>query len=116
MAASYATRDAARSVTNWIDHALWYYGAKTTDEAYEKIAQMTLDGIADRITCPLLVVHGEHDRQVPIEQAERTVRAAVNSRRAELRVFTEAEGGAEHVGGDLFSSTIDYIADWVRPR
>ena len=50
---------------------------------------------------------------MPIEQAERTVRAAVNSPRAELRVFTEAEGGAEHVGGDLFSSTIDYIADWV---
>jgi dienelactone hydrolase len=104
---------AARSVTNWVEHALWYYGAKTTDEAYEKIAQMTLDGIADRITCPLLVVHGEHDQQVPIEQAERTVRAAVNSPRAELRVFTEAEGGAEHVGGDLFSPTIDYIADWV---
>jgi dienelactone hydrolase len=104
---------AARALTNWVEHALWYYGAKTTDEAYEKIGQMTLDGIADRITCPLLVVHGEHDRQVPIEQAERTVRAAVNSPRAELRVFTEAEGGAEHVGGDLFSPTIDYIADWV---
>lgn len=104
---------AARSVTDWVEHALWYYGAKTTDEAYEKIAQMTLEGIADRITCPLLVVHGACDRQVPVEQAERTVRAAVNSPRAELRVFTEDEGGAEHVGGDLFSPTIDYIADWV---
>jgi dienelactone hydrolase len=105
--------DAARSVTNWVEHALWYYGAKTPDEAYIKIAQMTLEGIADRITCPLLVVHGERDRQVPIEQAEQTVRAAVNSPRAELRIFTQAEGGAEHVGGDLFSPTIDFIADWV---
>jgi len=105
--------DAARSVTNWVEHALWYYGAKTPDDAYAKIAQMTLEGIADRITCPLLVVHGERDRQVPLEQAEQTVRAAVNSPRAELRVFTQAEGGAEHVGGDLFSPTIDYIADWV---
>jgi dienelactone hydrolase len=104
---------AARSVTNWVEHALWYYGAKTPEEAYQKIAMMTLDGIADRITCPLLVVHGENDRQVPAEQAERTVRAAVNSPRAELRVFTAAEGSAEHVGGDLFSPTIDYIADWV---
>jgi len=104
---------AARSVTGWVDHALWYYGAKTPDEAYEKIAQMTLSGIADRITCPLLVVHGANDRQVPLEQAERTVREAVNSPRAELRVFTAEEGGAEHVGGDLFSPTIDYIADWV---
>jgi fermentation-respiration switch protein FrsA (DUF1100 family) len=104
---------AARSVTNWIEHALRYYGAKSTEEAHEKIALMTLDGIADRITCPLLVVHGEHDRQVPLEQAERTVRAAVNSPHVKLRVFSEAEGGAEHVGGDLFSPTIDYIADWV---
>jgi fermentation-respiration switch protein FrsA (DUF1100 family) len=59
------------------------------------------------------VVHGANDRQVPLEQAERTVREATASPRAELRVFTAAEGGAEHVGGDLFSPTIDYIADWV---
>ena len=105
--------DAARSVTGWVEHALWYYGARTPEEAYGKIAQMTLEGVADKITCPLLVVHGAADRQVPLEQAERTVRAAVASPRAELRVFTAEEGGAEHVGGDLFSPTIDYIADWV---
>jgi fermentation-respiration switch protein FrsA (DUF1100 family) len=74
---------------------------------------MTLEGVADRITCPLLVVHGANDKQVPIDQAERTIRAAVNSPRAELRLFTSEEGGAEHVGGDLFSPTIDCIADWV---
>jgi fermentation-respiration switch protein FrsA (DUF1100 family) len=74
---------------------------------------MTLEGVAARITCPLLVVHGANDRQVPLEQAERTVREAVNSPRAELRVFSAEEGGAEHVGGDLFSSTIDCIADWT---
>jgi dienelactone hydrolase len=105
--------NAARSVTGWVEHALRYYGAKTPDDAYEKIAKMTLEGVADRITCPLLVVHGANDRQVPIEQAEHTVRAAVSSPRAELRIFTAEEGGAEHVGGDLFSATIDYIADWT---
>ena len=105
--------NAARSVTNWLEHALWYYGAGTADEAHEKIAKMTLEGIAGRIKCPLLVVHGANDRQVPFEQAERTVREATASPRAELRVFTAEEGGAEHVGGDLFSPTIDYIADWV---
>ena len=105
--------NAVRSITGWIDHALAYYGARTPDEAYEKICKITLDGVASRITCPLLVVHGANDRQVPMEQAERTVREAVNSSRAELRIFTAEEGGAEHVGGDLFSSTIDYIADWT---
>ena len=105
--------NAARSVTNWLEHALWYYGAANADEAQQKIAAMTLDGIVQRIRCPLLVVHGANDRQVPLEQAERTVREATASPRAELRVFGAEEGGAEHVGGDLFSPTIDYIADWV---
>jgi len=105
--------NAARSVTNWLEHALWYYGAANADEAWEKIAAMTLEGIVQRIRCPLLVVHGANDRQVPLEQAERTVREATASPRAELRVFSAQEGGAEHVGGDLFSPTIDFIADWV---
>lgn len=105
--------DAARSITGWLDHALAYYGARTPDEAYETISKMTLDGVAGRIACPLLVVHGANDKQVPLEQAERTVREAVLSPRAELRIFTDEEGGAEHVGGDLFSPTIDYIADWI---
>ena len=104
---------AARSVTGWLDHALWYYGAATADEAEQKIARMTLDGIAERITCPLLVVHGAGDRQVPREQAERTVAAARRSKSATLRVFDRDEGGVEHVNGDLFSVAIDAMADWV---
>jgi dienelactone hydrolase len=104
---------AARSVTGWVDHALWYYGAANADEAERKIAQMTLEGVVDKITCPLLVVHGVGDRQVPSEQAERTVREAVNSREATLRVFDHDEGGVEHVNGDLFSVAIDAMADWV---
>ena len=105
--------NAARSVTHWVDHALWYYGAATTGEAAQKIAQMTLAGVVDKITCPLLVAHGAGDRQVPIEQAERTVREALNSPRRELRLFTAEEGGVEHVGGDNMSPTIDYMADWI---
>jgi dienelactone hydrolase len=105
--------DAARSVTGWIDHALWYYGAASPDEAASKIAAMTLDGVIDRIACPLLVVHGAHDRQVPREQAERTVREARNSPRAELRVLDVDDGGVEHCSGDQFSVAIDVMTDWV---
>ena len=104
---------AARSVTGWVDHALWYYGAATVDEAEAKISQMTLEGVIDKVTCPLLVVHGAGDRQVPFDQAERTVREAVRSKQATLRVFDHDEGGVEHVNGDLFSVAIDAMADWV---
>ena len=105
--------DAERSVTGWVDHALWYYGAANRDEAASKIARMTLEGAVDRIACPLLVVHGAHDRQVPIEQAERTVGEARNSPRAELRVLDVDEGGVEHCSGDQFSTAIDVMTDWV---
>jgi dienelactone hydrolase len=104
---------AARSVTGWLDHALWYYGAADADEAERKIAQMTLEGVIDKVKCPLLVVHGVGDRQVPLEQAERTVREAVNSKSATLRLFGPDEGGVEHVNGDLFSVAIDAMADWA---
>jgi esterase/lipase len=104
---------AARSVSGWVDHALWYYGARSVEECAEKISLMTLAGIANRITCPLLVVHGANDRQVPVEQAERTIREAVNSPRRELKLFTEDQGGVEHCQGELFSIGIDWMADWV---
>jgi fermentation-respiration switch protein FrsA (DUF1100 family) len=74
---------------------------------------MTLEGVIDRVTCPLLVVHGAGDRQVPREQAERTVSAATRSKSATLRVFDHDEGGVEHVNGDLFSVAVDAMADWV---
>lgn len=105
--------NAARSVTGWVDHALWVYGAKDADEAYRKIAAMTLEGVADKIECPILVVHGENDRQVPVDQAHKTVEAAVNSLRRDLKIFTAAEGGVEHCQGDLFSIGIDWMADWA---
>lgn len=105
--------NAARSVPGWVEHALWVYGQPDVESCAAAIARMTLDGVADKITCPLLVIHGANDRQVPVEQAERTVAAAINSPRRDLKVFTEDEGGAEHVQGDQFSLAIDYIADWV---
>ena len=100
-------------MTGWLDHALWYYGAADVEEAAAKIARMKLDGVIERITCPLLVVHGVRDRQVPLEQAQRTVDAARNSTRAELRLFDVDEGGVEHCSGDQFSVAIDAMTDWV---
>lgn len=105
---------AERSVTGWVDHAMWVYGAADRDDLARRIDAMTLaGGIAARITCPLLVLHGENDRQVPAEQARQTIDAAVNSPRRDLRIFTAEEGGAEHVQGDNFSLAIDHMAGWA---
>jgi dipeptidyl aminopeptidase/acylaminoacyl peptidase len=67
----------------------------------------------DKIACPILIVHGENDRQIPLQHAERTYQEAVNSPVRELKVFTLSEGGAEHCAADDNALAVDYMADWV---
>jgi dienelactone hydrolase len=101
------------SVPGLADHAMWVYGKDTIEETLAVVKQMTLEGVADKITCPLLVIHGENDRQVPLWRAEKTIEAAVNSPNRKLKVFTLAEGGAEHCQSDNSAMAVDYMADWV---
>jgi len=74
---------------------------------------MTLEGLLDKITCPLLVVHGKNGRQVSIIHAKKTIEGAVNSLQRDLKIFTVADGGAEHSGVDNATLQIHYMADWV---
>lgn len=94
-------------------HLLWVTGKDTVEEAQKIADKMTLEDIADKITCPLLVLHGENDRLVPPVMAERTFEAAVNSPARRLKIFTRADGGCEHVLVDNMTLAVDYIADWV---
>jgi len=95
------------------DHFLWVFGINSLEQAEKLIEEFTLEGVADKITCPLLIVHGENDRQIPLDHAEKTIEAAINSPRKELKIFTLAEGGAEHCQVDNRTLGIDYIADWI---
>lgn len=106
-------REGEPSVPGLVDHATWVFGKDTIDDVVTVAKQMTLEGVAEKITCPLLVVHGENDRQVPLWRAEKTIEAAVNSPNRKLRVFTLAEGGAEHCQADNSSMAVDDMADWV---
>jgi fermentation-respiration switch protein FrsA (DUF1100 family) len=62
---------------------------------------------------PLLIAHGENDRQIPVEYAHRSYEQAVNSPKRELRVFTPEEGATEHIGLDHLPYVSTFIADWV---
>ena len=101
------------SVPGMADHAKWVFGKEKIEDVVEVTRQMTLAGVADKITCPLLIAHGENDRQVPLWHAEKTIEAAVNSPGRKLKVFTLDEGGAEHCQADNSSMLVDYVADWV---
>ena len=102
-----------KSVHHLLPHLQWVTGIKDTTEILAQTDRMTLNGILDRIKCPILVAHGENDRQVPLDAAKRVIAEAVNSKGRELKVHTVSEGGSEHCSVDNISMTTDYIAHWI---
>jgi dienelactone hydrolase len=104
------------SVPGYEEHANWVFGKETIEETLQVVRQMTLEGVADKITCPLLVIHGENDRQVPLWHAEKTIAAAVNSPDVKLKVCRLADGAAEHCGADNGPLIVDYMTDWVAEK
>jgi dienelactone hydrolase len=94
-------------------HAMRVTGTTSIEAAILALKLRTLEGVLDRIRCPLLVVHGENDRQVALWHAEKIVAEAVNSVEAELRVFSLREGAAEHCGIDVMSMQAEYVFDWA---
>ena len=106
-------REGENPVPHYWDHVLWVWGEDDLDAFIAKAAAVNLDGIAEKITCPFLITHGENDRQIPLEYAYRSYEQAVNSPKRELRVFTPAEGATEHIGLDHLPHVAAFTADWV---
>jgi dienelactone hydrolase len=90
----------------------WVVGAKTNEEALEIAKKFTLEGVAQKVECPFLVVHGEDDRVVPVDAAHKLY-AALGSKKKDLRIFTAEEGGAEHCQVDHRQYGVDFIGDWL---
>ncbi len=105
-------REGENPVPHYWAHVFWAFGASDMDDFLARSAAMTLEGHLERISVPFLVTHGARDRQISVDYAHRTYEQLVNSPRRELKIFTDREGGVEHVGADNMSYGRDYIADW----
>jgi dienelactone hydrolase len=90
----------------------WVVGAPDNATALEWAKKFTLEGVADKVECPFLLLHGENDRVVPIAAAHRLF-AAIGSKKKEFRIFTAEEGGAEHCQVDHRQLGVDTIGDWL---
>ena len=93
----------------------WVLGVADMETAMEKLKKFTLAGVAQRITCPMLVCWGEEDKLTPREVAHQLY-DAVGSRDKTLKIFTPHGGGAEHCQVDNRQVGTDYIADWLEAR
>jgi 2,6-dihydroxypseudooxynicotine hydrolase len=84
--------------------------AASEAEALEKLRSFNLQGVAEMVKCPLLVIQGKRDRLVPAAQGERI--AAEAAGRAELWMFEDGN----HVCNNIPAKHRPQQADWMHQK
>jgi dipeptidyl aminopeptidase/acylaminoacyl peptidase len=105
-----------RPVPHYWDHVMWVWGKDSLESFMAFVPKISLAGAVENIRVPFLITHGANDRQIPLADAHHSYNEAVNSPLRELKIFTEREGGVEHVGADNIEPVRSYIADWIAER
>jgi dienelactone hydrolase len=93
--------------------APWVFGVEET-RLREVAPSFNLDSVIGAMMCPLLVIHGESDRQVPVAQSHRTHEMATSSARRDLLIFPKGGWGEEHCQVDDPTLAIDAMGDWLQ--
>ena len=83
---------------------------KTQDEARKNAATLSLEGVAQNITCPLFIVNGRLDRIVPAADAERLAREVKGP--VELMMIEDGN----HIATNRAYRWRSQSADWMKER
>jgi dienelactone hydrolase len=84
-------------------------GADSPAETLERIRALDLSGVAEKVTCPLLVLHGTADEIVPFSHAERIAREAKSV------TFRKYENGNHSLSNRHYEARTG-MADWMAQR
>jgi alpha-beta hydrolase superfamily lysophospholipase len=93
-------------------HISWVLNASSQDDALKRLAPFKLDGVVQKIACPFLMLHGEGDEQIPLQEARKCF-DAVGSKNKTMKIFTREEGGYHHCQIDNQSICSAYMWDWL---
>jgi dipeptidyl aminopeptidase/acylaminoacyl peptidase len=97
------------------DHIIWALGASSVEDALKKLDKFKLAGVVEGMECPFLLVHGEDDALISVEDA-RACFNAVGSKDKTLKIFTAKEGGSQHCQIDYLGIAIPYMYDWLAEK
>lgn len=93
----------------------WIVGAAGDEEARDLLGPFNLAGVAERITCPTLISHGDADAIMQPSSARRLY-DAISSADRELKIWSSEEGGADHCNYDRWSVCVPFMFDWLLDR
>ncbi|MDQ7261396.1 alpha/beta hydrolase [Paracoccus sp. PS-1] len=105
-------REGENPVPHYWNHVMWVFGAGDMEDFLAKAEGFNLNGVMEKIRVPFLVTHGANDRQIGLEYAHQAYDQLTNAPRRALKIFTDREGGIEHVGADNMTYGRNFIADW----
>ena len=91
-------------------NAVWTFGVPTPVDFIRAVEPYTLDGIADKVRCPTLVLDAEDD-QFFAGQAV-ALRDALTAP-VTYRLFREADGAGEHCQDGAMSTLHRTVFDWL---
>jgi len=92
---------------------LWVTGQPDRESALRLLDDFTLENIAHQIKAPLLVVHGENDHLVTLDDARLLAKSVPSG---ELVVTTAEYGGEGHCCMDGMQTGVDLIYDWLAEK
>lgn len=86
------------------------FDAKSEEEAQEKAYSIDIREAMPKVKCPILIVHGQLDRIVPLEDANKMYQNAECEK--ELLVYPEGN----HVCNNIVYKYRPYVGDWVKQK
>ena len=84
-------------------------GASDAEDAHQKALKLDLQGVAEKITQPMLIIFGKLDRLIPYQQAERLAAEAPN---CTLVMYDDGN----HVCNNLPFKYRPLVGDWMREQ
>jgi dipeptidyl aminopeptidase/acylaminoacyl peptidase len=88
-------------------------GSTNMTEAREKLKNFTLEGVADKISIPTFISHGEDDKQNFVENAYKLFDAL--SCEKELNIAPKERTGSSHCHVDNFTK-VNPMFDWLQTK
>ncbi|ORX85705.1 alpha/beta-hydrolase [Anaeromyces robustus] len=101
-------------IADWaFSQGMYITGTSTPYEFYTNLSKHTLNDITDKITQDVLLLAGEKDHYVPIQQYYRLKENLSNAHSLTCKLFTVKEGGEQHCQIGNHHIAIDYIVCWL---
>lgn len=99
-----------------IDNAMWTLGLSTVEEVGSAFQAYELSSVAHRIGCHVLILAGEADHFVPLQQAKAFADACSAAKSVETVIYDRQSGGAEHCQLGAHTLWHETFFDWILRR